>query len=100
MSTTVSEKKRMNTPSMIVKAPTKTARLKLPTSKKNLQELFDWIDEKLARADCDCTLRHTREFIRKRGLDEAVVVDWLEDHGGYCNCEVLLSVDYLGEVLH
>ena len=99
MSEIVSEKKQMNATSMIVKDSEKTAKPKLPTSKKNLQKLFDWIDEKLADVDCDCTLRHAREFIRKLGLDEAVVVDWLEDHGGYCDCEVLINVEYLGGAL-
>jgi hypothetical protein len=90
MPTIVNDKKQMSPRSKIVKG---SAKPKLPASKKDVRELFDWIDEKLAGADCDCTLRHTRDFIRMRGLDEAGVVEWLKDHGGYCDCEVLINVE-------
>ena len=99
MQNKVNDQKRTRPCLTVVKCAEKEAKSKLPTSKKDLRELFDWIDEKLASADCDCTLRHTRDFIRKRGLDEAGVVDWLEDHGGYCDCEVLINVEYFGGAL-
>ena len=99
MPTIANDKKQMSPRSKIVKGSAKTAKPKLPASKKDVQALFDWIDERLASADCDCTLRHTRDFIRIRGLDEAGVVDWLQDHGGYCDCEVLINVEYFGGVL-
>lgn len=41
---------------------------------------------------CDHTLTLTRAFMRRRRrqpTDQAIA--WLKEHGGYCDCEVLLN---------
>jgi len=64
----------------------------LPSSKEELQCLFEWVDERVQRDGCDHSLRYTREFIRLRQLDEDQVAKWLADYGGYCDCEVITNV--------
>jgi len=34
-----------------------------------------------------------RDFIRGHFLPEKAVVSWLEDNGGYCNCEALANAE-------
>lgn len=43
---------------------------------------------------CDGTLRLTEEFIDENGLDKESTIEWLQDHGGFCDCEVLLNIAY------
>lgn len=58
-----------------------------------LKELFDFLDERLSDAVCDDTLRFTREFMQQNAIDESLVIPWLEDNGGHCDCEVLDNVE-------
>jgi hypothetical protein len=62
-----------------------------------LHDLFDWLDREDAPA-CDHTLRETVEFLRQRGLDVERVVSWLQEHGGFCDCEVLYNVEEQFEI--
>ncbi len=63
----------------------------VPAPKSLVRELFEYLD----RSDdpCDATLSQTLGFLKERGLPEERVVPWLEDHGGYCDCEVLYNVE-------
>ena len=58
-----------------------------------LKGLFDSLDVKLSETDCDDTLRFAREFIQRNALDEKLVIAWLEEHGGCCDCEALNNVE-------
>jgi hypothetical protein len=64
----------------------------MPLSHDDLRALFDHVDTALEFRGCDHTHRHTRAFLASRGLDEARVVPWLGEYGGYCDCEVLANV--------
>jgi hypothetical protein len=63
----------------------------VPVPASAVRELFDYLD----RGDepCDNTLSQTLGFLKERGLVEERVVPWLEEHGGYCDCEVLANVE-------
>ena len=63
----------------------------LPASVAALKGLFDWLDANLG--ECDNTLRLSLEYIRQNNLDRDRVVEWLEENGGYCDCEVLANVE-------
>jgi hypothetical protein len=69
------------------------AEARLPLSKPDLAALFDRLDEQVGEHGCDHTLRHTQSFLAERSLDEAVVVPWLRESGGSCDCEVLANVE-------
>jgi len=66
---------------------------RLPISRADLYNLFDWVDEHVIDEGCNHTLRHTRKFIRARGLAEEDIVKWLAEYGGGCDCEVILNVE-------
>jgi len=62
----------------------------LPISKKALITLFDYLDGEAN--SCDCTLTKTTQFLQAKGHPVGQVVSWLEAHGGYCDCEVMLNL--------
>lgn len=64
------------------------AKAALPASKEVLEALFDSVDEKLESDPCDHTLRFTIGFARANKLDENRLTKWLNEYGGYCDCEV------------
>ena len=69
----------------------------LPISKADLCELFEHLDR--SEVPCDHSLRQTSMFLRSRALNDAIVVPWLREHGGYCDCEVLANVaDKFGSI--
>lgn len=43
---------------------------------------------------CDCTLDKTRAVLRTNfpTVDAATTIAYLQEHGGYCDCEVLMNV--------
>lgn len=69
----------------------------LPAAPAVLKALFSYIDARLSENDCDDTLRYAREFIAKEGLDEDLVVNWLEVNGGYCDCEAINNAEQVIE---
>ena len=57
-------------------------------------QLFDYVDEKLEENDgCDHSLIFTREFLEKQKVDVEIVLDWIVNEGGGCDCEVLYNVE-------
>ena len=65
----------------------------LPMSRAEFERLFEFLDEGLAHRGCDGTHRLTLEFLRaRRASNEAAVLDFCEQNGGYCDCVVLNNV--------
>jgi hypothetical protein len=70
----------------------------LPMKKELFKGLFDFLDDELSKKDCDDTNRMTKEHLEAIGLQDVdAVLDWLEEQGGYCDCEVLSNVEELFE---
>lgn len=66
----------------------------LPIPRAIFAELFDYLDMELGRHDCDDTLKLTEEFLVKKDIPNLnAVTEWLGDHGGNCDCEVLANVE-------
>ena len=63
----------------------------LPTSRRHLGNLFAYLLRKRA-PECDQTLGDTIAFLKKRKLAVKPIVLWLQQEGGYCDCEVRLNV--------
>ncbi|HEX8332097.1 MAG TPA: DUF2695 domain-containing protein [Segetibacter sp.] len=64
----------------------------LPISRENFRLLFDFLDNELS--DCDDTLKLTQEFLQESKIANVdLVIQWLEEHGGYCDCEVLANIE-------
>ena len=86
------EKKRRRSILQNLKASERTQFLSsLPASESDIKALFDYLDENLG--NCDDTLRQTTEFIREKKLPENEVISWLNENGGFCDCEVLANVE-------
>ena len=61
--------------------------------KEIFQELFDYLDESLGDG-CDHRLTMTTEFLKDKGIENInQVAEWLNNNGGYCDCEVLMNVE-------
>jgi hypothetical protein len=67
---------------------------KPPIHIHEIHRLFGALDVELLRKDCDNTLHKSQRWLEQRGHDAASVLAWLRAHGGYCDCEVLLNVDF------
>ena len=78
-------------------AERKSLRQSLPLSPDAFRELFGVIDQKVPTEGCDHSLRWTMAWLKRRKLDPAPVIAWLNDHGGYCDCEVLNAQDTVEE---
>lgn len=47
--------------------------------------------EALDGVECDGTLRVTRGYLREHEISDDAAIQWLQEHGGYCDCEMLLN---------
>src|SRR4051812_23432187 len=66
----------------------------LPMSRALFKDLFGYLDQQLGNQGCDDTLRLTEQFLlNTRVINIVEVLQWLRDHGGYCDCEVLSNVE-------
>ncbi len=65
----------------------------LPMSVEFFSELFDRLREKSVIQSCNNTLELTLEFLEHKGVSTGNVIEWLKNHGGYCDCEVLMNVE-------
>lgn len=69
------------------------AEARMPISRQDLRDLFDFLDESLGAEGCNHSLEHTKSFLLSRKLDEVAIVPWLGEYGGFCDCEVLANVE-------
>jgi hypothetical protein len=65
----------------------------LPMPKELFEELFNRLDKKLEEQGCNYTLNITLEFLASKGISVNNIVEWLKEHGGYYDCEVLANVE-------
>ncbi len=64
-------------------------------SRTNFMKLFDYLDTELSDKDCDDSNHLTKTFLGQIGsiVNAQVVLDWLAEKGGYCDCEILANVE-------
>lgn len=66
----------------------------LPMGNMLFTDLFGFLDEKLSEQECDNELTLTKAWIEVNSPENAnEIIRWLQDHGGYCDCEVLMNVE-------
>ncbi len=68
------------------------ARRKVPLTMQHRRALLLHLDGSGAISTCDHSLRRTEAFLRRLGVWSDEAREWLEEHGGFCDCEVLLNV--------
>jgi len=66
---------------------------RLPMPPAQMKALFDFVDQRLTESECDHTFRHTTAFLDSQKIQEDAVLAWLENAGGYCDCEVLCNAE-------
>jgi Protein of unknown function (DUF2695) len=71
----------------------------LPVPAAMMKALFTYVDRRLSSSECDDTLRHVSEFIRANDLPAESVTVWLQDKGGYCDCEVFNAEEVLEDAV-
>ena len=64
-----------------------------PISADQLTELKKWLNRELCGRGCDNELTLTKEWLIKNGLPYHPTILLLKDHGGHCDCEVIMNVD-------
>jgi hypothetical protein len=67
------------------------AREAFPIPDSMLESLFDSVNEKVKEEGCDHSLRFTKEWLAANEQSVENVVAWLNEHGGYCDCEVVAN---------
>lgn len=73
----------------------------LPIDENIFSQLFDFLDVELGEYGCDHTTILTKKFLDKNVVVNAIdVINWLEDNGGGCDCEVLANVEDLFDYLN
>ncbi len=65
----------------------------LPATKEQIEDLFDYIDKRSANEPCVHNLRFTMQFLMEKRLNMPKVMSWLNENGGYCDCEVLQNIE-------
>ena len=66
----------------------------LPISREKFIQLFDFLDNKLGEHDCDDSLKLTKTIMEENNIDNHEEIEnWLQEKGGYCDCEVLNNVE-------
>lgn len=62
--------------------------------KQQIQSLCQYLYEHGRLASCDGTFRLTTKWAEIEGLSVSDVIDFLQAHGAYCDCQVLLNVQF------
>ncbi|MBH1987357.1 MAG: DUF2695 domain-containing protein [Burkholderiales bacterium] len=71
----------------------------LPMDITTLKDLLPFLNKDPA-PPCSHTHQETIEFLRSRDIDPAVVIPWLKENGGFCDCEVIYNVyDAVGDLV-
>ena len=65
----------------------------VPISRDLFEELFDFLDRQIEKNGCNHSVEITTSFLNERNILSEPVLNWLEEHGGYCDCEVLMNVE-------
>lgn len=64
---------------------------RMPISIADLKALFEFLN--IPGRTCDHSHKSTLEFLNKQKLDAEKIIPWLEEYGGYCDCEVVFNVE-------
>jgi hypothetical protein len=67
------------------------ARARLPLDDRDMEALFHMLDQRLPEAGCNHTRRLTDAWLAERGHPTEHVHRWLDDNGGFCDCEILAN---------
>ena len=64
----------------------------MPAGQESMSELLDYVEDELYGTECDHTLRYSMRFMMERGLNFPKITNWLNENGGYCDCDVMKQI--------
>ncbi|HEY0461544.1 MAG TPA: DUF2695 domain-containing protein [Pyrinomonadaceae bacterium] len=64
----------------------------MPAGQFDIEDLFDYLEDKLEREDCNHSLRFSMQFMMENRLNFPRLSAWLQQNGGYCDCKVLEQI--------
>lgn len=64
----------------------------LPAGQYDIEDLFDYLEMKLEKEECNHTLRFSMQYMMENRLNFPKVSSWLQQNGGYCDCKVLEQI--------
>ena len=67
------------------------ARSEFPLPSDLLEAMFSAIEEQVENDGCDHSHRFTKQWLKDNQQSPDQVVAWLEQHGGFCDCEVIAN---------
>ena len=67
------------------------ARARFPLPNHEMEAMFSVLDERLSGVACDHSRRLTDAWLSERGHPLAPVHAWLDETGGFCDCEILMN---------
>lgn len=67
------------------------ARSAFPLSNALLESLFESVETRVDSEGCNHTYRFTSGWLSDHQLPSIPVLDWLAEHGGFCDCEVVAN---------
>ncbi len=65
----------------------------LPVGRERIEDLFDYLDVRLQKNDCEHDLKFTMQFLMENRLDMPKFMSWLNENGAYCDCEILQNIE-------
>lgn len=93
----MNKKERKAAREHIKKVQAADLRAGMPFLPEQLDQLLDYLDANFE--SCDRTTRLTETFLQAENLEKASILEWLGEHGGYCDCEVFANLKDLNESL-
>ncbi len=64
----------------------------LPAGRFDIEDLFDYLEFKLEREECNHSLRYAMQYMMENRLDFPKLTSWLQQNGGFCDCKVLEQI--------
>lgn len=64
----------------------------LPAGQFDIEDLFDFLETKLEKEECNHSLRFAMQFMMENRLDFPKLTNWLQQNGGFCDCKVLEQI--------
>src|SRR5262245_10900853 len=61
-------------------------------TRRQVEDLCSFVESRIAADGCDHTPRFAREWATTAAIDWDDLLDLLEEHGGYCDCEVTMNL--------
>lgn len=65
----------------------------LPMERQLFYELFDYLDDKSETVECKHDFSLTKVFLKDKNVEIEKVLEYLQENGAGCDCEVIFNVE-------